>query len=255
MELFVVGCHGGETPRHRTCAFVIDKHIAIDAGSLTSGLELDDQYRLTSCIVSHAHLDHIRDLATIADNRAQKNCPPLEVIGTKFTLGVLRTHFFNNKLWPDFTRIPSLKNPTLRFREIEPEKPIMVSGVRITAVKVHHTIETVALIFERNGKTIAYSGDTGPTTRLWEVLNDLDDLSALLMEVSFPNEEAKLAKASGHHTPATLEVELRKLSASKSKNVLLYHIKPAFQKEVEQQCLRIKGHDLTITRLGDRYLI
>ena len=24
MELRVIGCHGGETPRHRTCAFVVD---------------------------------------------------------------------------------------------------------------------------------------------------------------------------------------------------------------------------------------
>jgi 3',5'-cyclic-nucleotide phosphodiesterase len=69
MELRVIGCHGGETPRHRTSAFVLDERLAIDAGSLTSGLDLKAQFRLDACIVSHAHLDHIRDLATIADNR------------------------------------------------------------------------------------------------------------------------------------------------------------------------------------------
>ena len=40
MELFVAGCHGGETPKHRTSAFVVDGRIAIDAGALTSGLSL-----------------------------------------------------------------------------------------------------------------------------------------------------------------------------------------------------------------------
>ena len=59
MELRVVGCHGGETPKHRTSAFVVDERLAIDAGSLTSGLDLSAQFRLQACIVSHAHLDHI----------------------------------------------------------------------------------------------------------------------------------------------------------------------------------------------------
>jgi ribonuclease BN (tRNA processing enzyme) len=60
MELRVIGCHGGETPNHRTSAFVVDERLAIDAGSLTSGLDLTAQFRLQACLVSHAHLDHIR---------------------------------------------------------------------------------------------------------------------------------------------------------------------------------------------------
>jgi len=60
----------GETPKHRTSAFVLDERLAIDAGSLTSGLDLSAQFRLNACLVSHAHLDHIRDLATIADKLA-----------------------------------------------------------------------------------------------------------------------------------------------------------------------------------------
>ena len=71
VDLRVIGCHGGETPKHRTSAFVVDERIAIDAGSLTSGMELDAQCALEAVLVSHAHLDHVRDLATIADNRCR----------------------------------------------------------------------------------------------------------------------------------------------------------------------------------------
>ena len=39
MDLRVIGCHGGETPRHRTSAFILDDRVAIDAGSLTSGTQ------------------------------------------------------------------------------------------------------------------------------------------------------------------------------------------------------------------------
>lgn len=39
MELYVVGCHGGETPKHRVNTFILDRTLAIDAGSVTRGLE------------------------------------------------------------------------------------------------------------------------------------------------------------------------------------------------------------------------
>ena len=85
MDLRIIGCHGGETPKHRTSAFVVDDRVAIDAGSLTSGMELKAQCALEAVLVSHAHLDHIRDLATIADNRNQNGAPSLVVAGTRAT--------------------------------------------------------------------------------------------------------------------------------------------------------------------------
>ncbi len=77
VDLRVIGCHGGETPKHRTSAFVVGGKLAIDAGSITSGMTVADQVALDACLVSHAHLDHVRDLATLADNRCQMRCAPL----------------------------------------------------------------------------------------------------------------------------------------------------------------------------------
>jgi 3',5'-cyclic-nucleotide phosphodiesterase len=255
MELRVIGCHGGETPRHRTSAFVVDDRLAIDAGSLTSGLELKSQFRLSACIVSHAHLDHIRDLATIADNRCQARCEPLIVAGTRATLRVLKKHFFNNLLWPDFTEIPSKTRPTLRFQELKPEKPAEIAGYTILSVLVSHSIESAGFIVVGPDATIAYSGDTGPTDRLWEVLNETPNLKALLMEVSFPNREQNVANLSGHHTPRTLIKDLKKLKDPKELPTLLYHIKPVFQAEVERECAALKGLNLTVTRIGDQYVL
>jgi len=130
VELRIIGCHGGETPRHRTSAFVLDGRIAIDAGSLTSELDLPSQWRLEACLVSHAHLDHIRDLATIADNRAQHGCPPLVVAGTRVTLAILKKHFFNGLLWPDFTRIPNPATPTIEYKLLKPEVATEVAFLR-----------------------------------------------------------------------------------------------------------------------------
>jgi len=255
MELRVIGCHGGETPRHRTSAFVVDERLAIDAGSLTSGLDLKAQFRLNACIISHAHLDHIRDLATIADNRCQADCEPLIVAASKETISALKKHFFNNLIWPDFSLIPNKAKPTIQYVELKPEKRVDVAGYQVRSVTVNHTIDSSGFIVEGKDATIAYSGDTGPTDRFWELLNQEKNLKALLMEVSFPNREQKLATVSGHHTPRTLLKDLKKYVNPQDLPTLLYHIKPVFQGEVEQEIARLKGVNLTVTALNDQYVL
>ncbi|MBK7582811.1 MAG: 3',5'-cyclic-nucleotide phosphodiesterase [Myxococcales bacterium] len=255
MELRVVGCHGGETPKHRTSAFVVDERLAIDAGSLTSGLDLKLQFRLQAVLVSHAHLDHVRDLATIADNRCQAECEPLLVAASTATIRVLKKHFFNNLIWPDFSEIPSKANPTIRFVPLTPEKPTLVAGYTVRSVMVNHTIESAGFIVETADTAIGYSGDTGPTDRIWKLLKETPNLKALLMEVSFPNREQKLATVSGHHTPRTLQKDLKKFGNPKDLPTLLYHIKPVFQGEVEQECARLKGVNLGVMGIGDHYVL
>lgn len=255
MELRVIGCHGGETPKHRTSAFVLDERLAIDAGSLTSGLELRAQFRLAACLVSHAHLDHVRDLATIADNRCQADCDPLVVAANRSTIATLKKHFFNNLLWPDFSAIPNKSRPTIRFVELKPERRVRIADYSVRSVPVHHTIDTTGFIIEGQDAAIAYSGDTGPTDRLWELLRAQKNLKALLMEVSFPNREQKLATVSGHHTPRTLAKDLKKFGRPQDLPTLLYHVKPVFQSEVEQECARLRGVNLTVMGLGDQFVL
>lgn len=255
MDLRVIGCHGGETPRHRTSAFILDERLAIDAGALTSGLELSEQLKLDACLVSHAHLDHVRDLATLADNRCQVAAPPLLVAGTRETIRILDQHFFNNELWPDFSVIPTPQYPTIRYVELEPEKPLSIAGCSVRAVLVAHTIESAAFVIETKTGAIAYSGDTGPTDRLWRVLAEQPSLRGLLMEVSFPNREQSLATISGHHTPQTLAADLKKLRCPQDLPTLLYHIKPVFQAEVEKECAVLDGVNIEVLKIGDHFVL
>ena len=76
-----------------------------------------------------------------------------------------------------------------------------------------------------------------------------------MLEVSFPDREQKLATVSGHHTPRTLLKDLKKLRKPKDLPTLLYHIKPVFQREVEQECARLKGVNLAVTAIGDQYVL
>jgi 3',5'-cyclic-nucleotide phosphodiesterase len=152
MDLKVLGCHGGETPKHRTSSFLLDDRLGVDAGAITGSLSLDEQQRIEAVLVSHAHMDHVRDLATLADNRCQQGGPPLVIAGTPETLNALRQHFFNGKLWPDFSQIQTPLGPTVTFQPIAPETTSEVAGARVTPVLVSHTIETSGFVIERDGK-------------------------------------------------------------------------------------------------------
>lgn len=255
MELRVLGCHGGETLTHRTSSFLVDGRLAIDGGAVTSMLSLDEQMTLDAVLVSHAHLDHVRDLATLADNRCQKGAKPLTIAATKETLAALRAHFFNDVVWPDFSKILMPDGPTLVFQELTLEKTVSISGMNVTPVAVSHTIDTAGFVVESGSAALAYSGDTGPTERFWSVLAEKPNLRALLMEVSFPNAHHHVAKLSAHHTPETLEKELGKLRNDPHLPVMLYHIKPVFQDEVERELARIQHRNLHICQLGEQYLI
>ena len=253
MDLRVIGCHGGETPKHRTSAFILNENLAVDAGSITSGMTVADQAKLDICLVSHAHLDHVRDLATLADNRCQMRCGPLVIAGIKETLDALRDHFFNNLIWPDFSKIPTDGQPTIVYQELAPEVETRLGRYVVRPIPVSHTIDAVGFIVDDGTSALGYSGDTGPTDLLWEHLNRQENLRALLIEVSFPNGEQPMATASGHHTPATLARDLAKFRAPQDLPALLYHIKPVFQAEVERECARLRGHNLQVVKLQDHF--
>jgi len=255
MQLRVLGCHGGETPKHRTSSFLVGDSLAIDAGAITSALSLDEQERIQSVLFSHPHMDHIRDLATLADNRCQQGGSTLDIVGIPATIEALRRHFFNDVIWPDFTRIDAKDGPTVRFVEVQPNQSANVDGYEVVPVLVNHTVDTSAFIIRHNATSIVYGGDTGPTEELWRHVNALDDLQALMMEVSFPNGEAELARKSQHLTPETLAGELDKLQHAEELPILLYHIKPTFEAQVLKELAELRGRNLQILRLDDEFLL
>lgn len=256
MEFKVLGCHGGESPKHQCPAFLLDGRVCLDAGSITNMLTLKEQQRIETVLVSHAHLDHVRDLAMLSDTRTQQGGPPLVIAGTPGTIAVLKKHFFNDKLWPDFSKIPEQRNATVIFHPLKADVESELNGYKVRPVMVDHSVEASAFLVGDQHSVIAYSGDTGPTDRLWEVLEKQENLRALVMEVAFPNEQAKLALDSCHHTPKSLEGELKKLGVKhRDLPVLLFHIKPVFQEQTEKQLAKLKTRNTTILNIGDQYLL
>lgn len=233
MKLRVVGCSGGSVRDRFLSCFLLDDEIALDAGGLTGPLTLEEQLRVRHVIVTHTHLDHNCGLPFFVDNVFGRLDEPVVVYGTRPVVRSLKTHMFNDELWPDFTKLPSADTPTLRFETIEVESVFRIGKYSFTPIDVEHLIPTVGLLVENEEGAILYTSDTGPTERVWQVASAHPRLKCVITEVSFSDEDAALARVSGHMTPAMLASELEKLEADVP--VLVTHTKPGHVARIEKE--------------------
>ena len=250
MKLRVLGCSGGELPRHRTTCFLLDGTLALDAGALTASLSLDELTRVDDVLLTHGHLDHVKDIPLLADLLIGRREKPVVVHASLACAATLREHVFNDRLWPDFTRIPDSRRPVLRLRPFDPRRPFRIGRYTVRPVPVRHTVESMGFVLSDGADAFAISGDTGPTTAFWRAVNRAERLRALLVETSFPTRLQGLADLSGHLTPATLAGELAKLERDGCP-ILLYHLKPAFRAELRRELAALKLPHVRILAQGE----
>jgi cAMP phosphodiesterase len=248
----VLGCSGGELPRHRTTCFLVDGRLAIDAGALTASLSLDELLRVDDIVLTHSHFDHVKDVPLLSDLLVGRRAKPVRVHASTACARTLRESVFNDELWPDFTRIPTMRKPVIDIVPFDPETPFKAGRYTVSPVPVHHPVESVGFVLSDGKTAIAVSGDTGPTARFWKRVNAEKRLKALLVELSFPNELQWLADVSGHLTPRTLEGELAKL-ARDGFPVLLYHLKPAYVAVLRRELAALGLRNVRVLRRGDEF--
>jgi len=195
-------------------------------------------------VLTHAHFDHIKDVPLMADLLTGRRDEPVVVHGSPECIRTLREHVFNDKLWPDFTSIPSASNPVMVLEPFELGKTLHLGDYTLRPIPVCHPVESVGYLIEKGKSMIAVSGDTGPTDDLWTALRNVQSLKAVLLETSFPNALQRLADQSGHLTPQTMSDELTgKFPMRNGVPVLLYHLKPAFTRQLyrEVETTGVKG--------------
>jgi ribonuclease BN (tRNA processing enzyme) len=224
VQIRVLGAYGGSTPRHRQTSFLIDGTVALDAGAITASLELEEQSRVRAILVTHSHMDHVASLPFLVENVFGKVEGPIEIIAPPEVVASLKTHLFNNDLWPDFTRIPNHLLPVVSFRAVEPGKPFGVNGLTAVAVPVSHVVPTYGYLVSDGNASVVFSGDTGPTEEIWRAAKRETGLAAIFVECSFPDAMHEIADISKHLTPKTLAKEIEKFPPKVAINI--YHMKP-----------------------------
>lgn len=238
LAIRVLGPYGGSAPGYRLTTFLVDGETAIDAGALTDSLPLAAQRRVRRVVLTHAHFDHVASLPFLTANLYGRTSEPLEVLAPAPVISALRAHVFNETTWPDFTRYPSPARPTVRFRVIAEGRPARAGSVTVTAVAVNHAIASYGYVVAKRGAAVVFSGDTGPTERLWKVARRTPDLRAVFLECSFSDGEKALASESLHLTPRGVREELPKLPPDVP--VFLYHLKPFSVSRIRREIAALK---------------
>jgi ribonuclease BN (tRNA processing enzyme) len=249
MLVRIIGGHGGVSPGYKATSYLIDGKLLIDAGSVASGIQIEEQSNIDYILISHSHLDHISDLAFMADNCFGIKGRPFEIYANKPVREAIKTHLLNDVIWPDFSLLPSKENPTLRFHDVKPEMALVLGDYKILPIPVNHSLGALGFIIERKNSTVIFTQDTGPTDAIWEYAKSVKNLKAIFSEVSFPNALSKVAHDSQHHTPATMKEEIKKMP--KDVPIFLGHLKPNFQTQLFKEIKELENERITILGSSD----
>ena len=224
MKLTILGCSGGiGSGRHTTC-LKVDDDVLIDAGSGLTTLDFEQLLAIDHVFITHAHLDHVLGLPLLLDSVGDLRGTPLTVHALPEVLDVLSTHLFNWQLWPDFRKIPSAEAPWLRFEPLDFGEAFTMKGRTFRPLPVNHVVPACGLHVATDAGSLVFSGDTTHSEAFVAALNAIPDLRHLIIETSFENELADIARASKHHWPASLAAELQALSVQPE--VWITHLNP-----------------------------
>ena len=250
MKLKVIGSSVDGNPSQFAASYVINDHIAIDAGSI-GFMSVDAQKRIKHILISHSHLDHIGSLPIFIDNVYEHGPECVMVYGRPSVIECLRDHFFNEQVWPDLMRLSREESPFLKFIPLESKTSVDVEGITVTPVDVDHVVPTFGFILDDGKSAVAVVSDTGPTEQVWELANRNERLKCVLLESAFPNSMGWLAERAKHLTPELMCKEYRKLDQEIP--LLVVHIKPAYYEEVTKELESLNLSFLEISAPNQEY--
>ncbi len=186
MRLTVVGCSGSypgpDSPA--SCYLLEAEHegrawrVLLDLGSGALGTlhRLADPLTLDAVLLSHLHPDHYFDISGLYvmwRYHPDGPRPPIPVFGPA---GVARRMASAYGLPDD----PGMR-AEFDFHEYD-DQPVRVGPFAIWPTRVVHPVPAYGLRVEADGRTLAYSGDTGPCPQLVELAKGAD---VLLCEAAF----------------------------------------------------------------------
>lgn len=231
-----------------------NNYICLDAGTIHYGIEKAVtcksfnvpgntvlRHYIKGYFISHSHLDHIAGLIINSPEDSTKS-----IYALNDCIETIKTHYFTWKSWANFA--DQGETPALKKYQYKVLEPVTETAIENTELKVkafplsHSNLTSTAFLVNSNNNYLLYLGDTGPDEiekssnmqNLWQAVAPLiksKKLKAILIEVSFPNEQPDKTLF-GHLTPKWLMAEMDRLAsltgtdAIKGLNIVVTHLKP-----------------------------
>jgi ribonuclease BN (tRNA processing enzyme) len=257
MKIRILGCHGSEQlhedvrlPPSKACGFLLNDTVMVDGGTISSQLTFSQQTKIRHVLLSHLHFDHIQGLPSLADNLAEDTAAHVEIASIPEVINGLKHHIFNEAVYPDFFKLPTPDHPILSSRYLESGQTFSINGLRVTAIRVNHSVPCVGFLIREGDVSIVYSGDTHDTHEIWDRAASEPTLKAAFIETSFPEEMSELAMTSKHLTPSLLARQIRRMNR-RDLPIYVYHLKPKWHRTIERQLTELRIPNLTILTEGD----
>ena len=190
MRLTIIGCAGSYPgPESATSCYLVEAdepdgrtwRILLDLGSGALGAlqRFADPFGIDAVFISHLHADHCLDLCGYHVLRryhpdgAQPRIPVWGPVGTAQRMA-------------QAYGLPEAIGMNDEFAFYEHGGPVQLGPFVVEPVPVKHPIPTFGLRVSANGRTLAYSADTGPCAGLDQVADGVD---LLLAEAAFQSGE------------------------------------------------------------------
>lgn len=189
MRLTVLGCSGsGPGPDSPASGYLLaagDTRLVLDLGNGSFGVLQRhlDPWLLDAVVLSHLHADHCADMSGLVVHRRYHPLRPAEVA----PLPVFGPADTATRLALAYAPSPEERGSTdlsdvLMFRKAADGG--LVADVTLRTAPVDHPVEAYAVRVEHGGRSLVYSGDTGPCAALVELAEGAD---VLLCEASWPH--------------------------------------------------------------------
>jgi ribonuclease BN (tRNA processing enzyme) len=237
MRVRFLGTHNAESKNTRLVSFLIDDVLAVDAGSLVSELTFPEQAKIKAILLSHGHYDHIRAVPAFAFNNSDRTT---KVIATPQTLEILSSHLIDGVVYPEFTSEASfLQKAIIQLVPVDFFSRQNIEGYKVMIVPVRHPLEGAGFeITSGDGKTLFYTGDTGPgLSSIWGKISP----QLLIADVTWPNSMANVAEDAGHLCPEMLKRELSEFRRIKGylPKVAIIHLSPQHEPGIEREVKKV----------------
>jgi ribonuclease BN (tRNA processing enzyme) len=176
MKLTVVGCSGSFPSAESACSsYLVEAdgfRLLLDMGNGALG-ELQRHiglYDLDAVFLSHLHADHCIDMCAYFVARYYRHdggrCAPIPVYGPEGTEQRLTTAYAD-------TPSASSMSEVFDFHTVKPGT-FEAGPFTLRTERVRHPVEAYAVRVEHGGRSLTYSGDTGPTAELAELAAGTD---------------------------------------------------------------------------------